>query len=66
MKRYNVYLPSHTHEPLFVGKLTYQATTNTAIFYGDGKPEIRYGSVAAALNGIKQIYPSAYLEEDEV
>lgn len=64
LKTYTVYLPAHVYEPLPVGKLTYQATSNTAIFYPNGKPEIRYASVAAALNGIKQIYPDAFLEEN--
>lgn len=63
MQTYTVYLPAHVYEPVLVGKLTHQATSNTAIFYPDGKPEIRYTSVAAALNGIKQIYPNAFLEE---
>lgn len=63
MQTYTVYLPAHVYEPVPVGKLTYQPTTNTAIFHADGKPEIHYASVAAALNGIKQIYPNAFLEE---
>lgn len=64
MKTYTVYLPAHVYDPIPIGKLTHQATSNTAIFYPDGKPEIRYASVAAALNCIKQIYPTAFLEEE--
>lgn len=64
MKQYTVYLPSHTHDPLEIGRLTYQPTSNTATFKRPDKSDLTYRSMASAMDGIKQIYPSAFIEED--
>lgn len=64
MKTYTVYLPSYTHDPLPIGKLTYQLTINSAIFSRDGFDDMKFASVAAALDGIQKIYPSAFIEEE--
>lgn len=64
MKKYTVYLPSHTHDPLEIGRLIHQPTSNTVTFKRPDKSDLTYRSMAAAIDGIKQIYPSAFFEEE--
>ena len=64
MKTYTVYLPSHTHDPLAIGTLTYQPSSNTATFTRQGKSNLTFSSMATAIDGIKAIYPNAFIEEE--
>ena len=63
MTRYTVYLPSHTHDPLAIGKIDYRPAANQAVLQLDGSREETFCSVAAAMHSVQRRYPTAFLEE---
>lgn len=65
MTRYTVYLPSHTHDPLAIGKIDYRPAANQAVLQLDGGEKETFYSVAAAMHSVQRRYPSAFLEDGE-
>nr|DAQ93017.1 MAG TPA: hypothetical protein [Caudoviricetes sp.] len=63
MNRYIIYLPSHSHEPLPIGKINHRAAANQTILQLDGGKEQTFYSVAAAMRSVQRQYPSAFLED---